>query len=211
MNINEEEDILRKRTVCFSGHRPEKLPLNGDSGTTVIRYLKSILYKEILDSITAGYDRFVTGLARGVDLWAGEILMELKAHGENISIIAVKPYKSHGDNFYGLDKFSLGRLLSKADEVVCLADEYRKGCMQRRNEYMVDHSGKLIAVVSDYRSGTGATIRYAEKQGIEVRVIDAKTFGEQIAAIENESINEVWDSRASLYSPDGKDEDKLAF
>ena len=75
MNINEEEDILRKRTVCFSGHRPEKLPLKGDSGATVIRYLKSILYKEILDSITAGYDRFITGLARGVDLWAGEILM----------------------------------------------------------------------------------------------------------------------------------------
>ncbi|MDE6133135.1 MAG: SLOG family protein [Oscillospiraceae bacterium] len=205
MNINEEEDILRKRTVCFSGHRPEKLPLKGDSGATVIRYLKSILYKEILDSITAGYDRFITGLARGVDLWAGEILMELKAQGENLSIIAVKPYKSHGDNFSGMDKFSLGRLLSRADDVVCLADEYRKGCLQRRNEYMVDRSGKLIAVVSDYRSGTGATIRYAEKQGIDVRVIDAGIFEEQINAIEDSNIS------ALLYSPADEYEDKLAF
>ena len=203
MNINEEEDIIRKRTVCFSGHRPEKLPLNGDSDSSVIRYLKSILYKEILDSITAGYNRFITGLARGVDLWAGEILMELKAEGEKISIIAVKPYKTHGDNFFGEEKFSLGRLISKADEVICLADEYRKGCFQRRNEYMVDHSGKLIAVVSDYRSGTGATIRYAEKQGIEVRTIDAKTFGEQVTAAEDSSgeIDMIWDSG----------EDKLAF
>lgn len=112
MNINEEEDIIKKRTVCFSGHRPEKLPLNGYSGSRVTRYLKSILYKEILDSITAGYDRFITGLARGVDLWAGEILMELKAQGENISIIAVKPHKGHGDNFTGEEKFSLGRLIS---------------------------------------------------------------------------------------------------
>ena len=203
MNINEEEDIIRSRTVCFSGHRPEKLPLNGDSGANVIRYLKSILYKEILDSITAGYDRFITGLARGVDLWAGEILMELKADGEKISIIAVKPYKTHGDNFFGEEKFSLGRLLSSADEVICLADEYRKGCFQRRNEYMVDRSGKLIAVVSDYRSGTGATIRYAEKQGIEVRTIDAKTFGEQVTAAEDSSgeIDMIWDGG----------EDKLAF
>lgn len=208
MNINEEEDILRKRTVCFSGHRPEKLPLNGDSGSMVVRYLKSILYKEILDSIAAGYDRFITGLARGVDLWAGEILMELKAQGENISIIAVKPYKTHGDNFLGKEKFSLGRLLSKADEVICLADEYRKGCLQRRNEYMVDHSGKLIAVVSDYRSGTGATIRYAEKQGIEVRIIDAKKFGEQITSIEESSIGTIWDSGVSDDSGGG---DKLAF
>ena len=208
MNINEEEDILRKRTVCFSGHRPEKLTLNGDSGSMVVRYLKSILYKEILDSIAAGYDRFITGLARGVDLWAGEILMELKAQGENISIIAVKPYKTHGDNFLGKEKFSLGRLLSKADEVICLADEYRKGCLQRRNEYMVDHSGKLIAVVSDYRSGTGATIRYAEKQGIEVRIIDAKKFGEQITSIEESSIGTIWDSGVSDDSGGG---DKLAF
>ena len=205
MNINEEEDIIRSRTVCFSGHRPEKLPLNGDSGANVIRYLKSILYKEVLDSITAGYDRFITGLARGVDLWAGEILMELKEDGEKISIIAVKPYKTHGDNFSGEEKFSLGRLLSSADEVICLADEYRKGCFQRRNEYMVDRSGKLIAVVSDYRSGTGATIRYAEKQGIEVRTIDAKTFGDQIAEIEEKTadVNIIWNS--------GGEEDQLAF
>lgn len=207
MNI-EEEDILRKRTVCFSGHRPEKLPLNGDSGSPVIKYLKSILYKEILDSIDAGYDRFITGLARGVDLWAGEILMELKAEGENISIIAVKPYKTHGDNFTGKEKFSLGRLLSNADEVICLADEYKKGCFQRRNEYMVDCSGKLIAVVSDYRSGTGATIRYAEKQGIEVRTIDAKNFGDQIQALEESSIDMILDI---VRSDSDDSDDQLAF
>lgn len=206
MNINEEEDIIRKRTACFSGHRPEKLPVNGDSGSLVIRYLKSILYKEILDSISAGYDRFITGLARGVDLWAGEILMELKAQGENISIIAVKPYKTHGDNFTGKEKYSLGRLISNADEVICLADEYRKGCLHRRNEYMVDHSGKLIAVVSDYRSGTGATIRYAEKQGIKIRTIDAKTFGEQIKALEDSSIGLLLNSVGG-----DDDDDKLAF
>ena len=108
----------------------------------------------------------------------------------------------------GKEKFSLGRLLSKADEVICLADEYRKGCLQRRNEYMVDHSGKLIAVVSDYRSGTGATIRYAEKQGIEVRIIDAKKFGEQITSIEESSIGTIWDSGVSDDSGGG---DKLAF
>ena len=70
---------------------------------------------------------------------------------------------------------------------------------------MVDRSGTLIAVVSDYRSGTGATIRYAEKQGIEVRTIDAKTFGDQIAEIEEKTadVNIIWNS--------GGEEDQLAF
>lgn len=205
MNITEEEDILRSRTVCFSGHRPEKLPLNGNSGSNVIKYLKSILYMEILDSIGKGYNRFITGLARGVDLWAGEILMELKADGEKINIIAVKPYKSHGENFAGMEKFCLSRLISQADEVVCLSDGYKKGCFQRRNEYMVDHSGKLIAIVSDYRSGTGATIRYAQKQNIDVRIIDAKKFEEQLNTIE-ESCYDIAES-----PNDDANEDKLAF
>ncbi|MCM1328785.1 MAG: DUF1273 domain-containing protein [Ruminococcus sp.] len=198
-------DDLRKKTLCFSGHRPEKLPFNGSGGSAVVRRLQSILYKEILDSISAGYSRFITGLARGVDLWAGEILMELKAQGEEISIIAVQPYKEHGGNFLGKEKFSLGRLMSNADEVVCLSEEYRKGCMQRRNEYMVDHSGKLIAVVSDYKSGTGSTIRYAQKQGIEVRVIDAKKFAEQMSEIEEVCYN------LETLPPEDPDDDQLAF
>ena len=44
--------------------------------------------------------------------------------------------------------------------------------MQKRNYFMVDNSSKLIAVVDDYRSGTGQTIRYAENKGIDVSIID---------------------------------------
>ena len=179
MNINEDSDIIRSRTVCFSGHRPEKLP----SGENFTRVLKSILYKVVLDSIDEGYDCFITGLARGVDLWAGEIILELKAQGKNIRLVAAAPYRSHGSKFYGAERFSLGNIMLKADKVVYVSENYFKGCMQRRNEYMVNNSGKLIAVVSDYRSGTGATIRYAKKQGIITRIIDAKRLDEEIGAV----------------------------
>lgn len=195
MNINggSADTIKRKnvkrKTVCFSGHRPEKLPLSGSGGAKVIRVLKSILYKEILDSMSDGYSCFITGLARGIDLWAGEIVMELKAQGEDIRLIAVSPYKKHGESFKGEEKFILGNIMLKADEIICLGEDYSKGCLQRRNEYMVDRSDKLIAVVSDYKSGTGSTIRYAEKQGVPVRIINAKTLEEQINQIDNENFS----------------------
>lgn len=190
MNINgEAADIIKSKTVCFSGHRPEKLPLSGSGGAKVIRVLKSILYKEILDSISDGYSCFITGLARGIDLWAGEIVMELKAQGEDIRLIAVSPYKKHGESFKGEEKFILGNIMLKADEFICLGEDYSKGCLQRRNEYMVDRSDKLIAVVSDYKSGTGSTIRYAEKQGVPVRIINAKTLEEQINQIDSENFS----------------------
>lgn len=181
--IGDTAGIIKSKTVCFSGHRPEKLPLNGSGGASVIRVLKSILYKEILDCISEGCNCFITGLARGVDLWVGEIVMELKAQGEDIQLIAVSPYRKHGESFKGEEKFILGNIMLKADRIIYLGEEYSKGCMQRRNQYMVDHSCRLIAVVSDYKSGTGSTIRYAEKQGVPVRIINAKTLEEQIDEI----------------------------
>ncbi len=182
-------DILKNRTICFSGHRPEKLPYGGSERSSVTRVIKSILYKAILDSIGEGYDTFITGLARGVDLWAGEIILELKAQGEKIKLIAVAPYKGHGKNFRGSEKFLLGNILLKADETVYISEAYSRGCMRMRNEYMVDHSGKLIAVISDYRSGTGATIKYAQKQGVITRLIDVKKLDEQIRRMGSSNIN----------------------
>ncbi len=166
----------RSRTICFSGHRPEKLPDGGSETSPKIKAIKSMLYKEILDSADNGFNTFITGLARGVDLWAGEIIMELKASGMPIKLVAAAPYKGHGDAFRGKDKYILGNILLKADETVYLSEKYFSGCMKLRNEYMVDRSGKLIAVVSDYRSGTGQTIRYAQKQKIDVRIINAASL-----------------------------------
>lgn len=171
----------RAGTVCFSGHRPEKLPCGGADFSNVTRVIKSILYKEILDCVKNGYSVFVTGLARGVDLWAGEIILELKAKGMPIKLIAASPYRNHGSSFRGSEKFILGNIFLKADEIVYVSEKYSRDCMRLRNEYMVNRSGKLIAVVSDYRSGTGQTIRYAEKQHIEVKIINAAKIEKEIS------------------------------
>lgn len=180
-----ENTAEKSKTVCFSGHRPEKLPDGGNGNSRVIKVLKSILYKSVLDSIQEGYNCFITGLARGVDLWAGEIILELKAQGENVKLVAAVPYKGHGKGFLNDEKYIFGNIMLKADEKVYLSDHYTKGCMQRRNEYMVNRSGKLIAVVSDYSSGTGYTIRYARQQGIVTRIIDPVKLERQIAAAGN--------------------------
>ena len=62
-------------------------------------------------------------------------------------------------------------ILYKADEIVHVSENYSPYCLKKRNEYMVDNSSKLIAVVSDFNSGTGHTVRYANKNNVEVRLI----------------------------------------
>ena len=61
---------MREKTVCFSGHRPEKLPAQDGDESQLLMMIKSLLYYQIRRSAEEGYTRFITGLARGVDLWA---------------------------------------------------------------------------------------------------------------------------------------------
>jgi uncharacterized phage-like protein YoqJ len=162
----------RSKTVCFSGHRPEKLPFQGEESHYVNRFLKSLLYKEISDSVNDGFNCFITGLSRGIDLWAGEIVLELKAREPGIALVAAYPYRGFTDKFKGYEKWVSGNISLKSDAEFFISEKYDEHCMRERNCFMVDNSSKLIAMLSDYRSGTGQTVRYAEKIGITVKLIE---------------------------------------
>ena len=50
---------------------------------------------------------------------------------------------------------------------------YSRDCMMKRNRYLVDHSSILLAVYNGTRrSGTGATVRYAQQLNREIIMID---------------------------------------
>ncbi|MEG1073216.1 MAG: hypothetical protein RSE09_06210, partial [Oscillospiraceae bacterium] len=50
---------------------------------------------------------------------------------------------------------------------------YDRGCMHRRNRYMVDRSGLIIAVYDGMMGGTLYTLNYALKEGLDVVLLDA--------------------------------------
>ena len=56
---------------CFTGHRPEKLSLSENE-------VKHLLEKAIDNAIADGYVTFITGMAKGTDIWAAEIVLEKK-------------------------------------------------------------------------------------------------------------------------------------
>lgn len=60
-------------------------------------------------------------------------------------------------------------ILESADHVVYVCQHYSKSCFQIRNEWMVDHSARVIAVFNGEKGGTANTIRYANRKGIDVR------------------------------------------
>jgi uncharacterized phage-like protein YoqJ len=169
-----EDDIIRSKTVCFSGHRTEKLPVlcQTDEGRKV---LASFIVAAVEESLAAGYDTFITGGARGIDLWAALIIAGLKADrpDADIKLVTAMPHKKQNASLVGKELFDYGFIITQSDLVVCLSEEYTPDCMKRRNRYMVDKSSKLIAVLCDPRSGTGQTIRMARESGLAIKLIEA--------------------------------------
>ena len=68
------EKINREKTVCFTGHRSEKLP-KGDA----LERLRQRLADEIDKAIADGYDTFLFGGAYGFDLMAAEEVIKKKS------------------------------------------------------------------------------------------------------------------------------------
>jgi len=152
---------MKDWTCCFTGHRPEKL-------TQPEGVVKANLEKEILQAISNGFTVFISGMARGVDLWAAEIVLYLKSTGQPIQLICAVPYDGFEDR-WPMDLKSLYRsILHKADRVEFVCTGYSRNCFQLRNKWMVDHSSLVIAVYNGGPGGTKNTINYALHNSVPV-------------------------------------------
>lgn len=161
------------RVCCFSGHRPNKLVGNGDTVNSLgLRRILSVLMLSIQEAVQEGYDTFLSGMAQGIDMWAAGFVNELRRQNKDLKLICVIPYRGQESRYSPEERFDYNLLLSGAHKVVYLSDEYTKESYRNRNACMVENSSKLIAVVSDYRSGTGQTINLARRKGIDTRIID---------------------------------------
>ena len=144
-----------------------------------MRMLLSLLYTETKIAVMEGADTFYTGCALGIDLWAADIVLLLKQTWPELRLICVRPYEQQGKNFSGEDWYHYQTVLHAADEVICLSPRYYRGCYRDRNRYMVNHTQRLIAIVTDMHSGTGQTIGFARKAGHEVCILSLDAAKQQ--------------------------------
>lgn len=157
--MTEEEKRLHR--CCFSGHRPEKLDEPEEN-------VKKWLSEQIDSAITAGYTTFISGCAMGVDIWAGQLVLQKKTKNPALHLIAATPWPGFS-NRWSIDwQAQYSDLMKNADLIVPVCNHYHKGVFQQRNEWMVDHSNRVIAFYNGAPGGTRNTIEYAEKKGVEV-------------------------------------------
>lgn len=157
------ETIIQR--CCFSGHRPEKLK-------RPIQEITEDLEAEVIDAINDGFTVFLTGMAKGTDIIAGEIVLRLQDAGSPIQLVCAVPYPGFEKSWSSEWKQRYGFLLSKAEKIHYISTGFFRGCFQKRNRWLVDHSEKVIAVYNGFPGGTKNTIDYARRKGVKVIEIE---------------------------------------
>lgn len=159
-----DESELRKHRCCFTGHRPEKLKIPEER-------LTLLLEEKIRNAIAGGFTTYITGMAMGTDIVAGEIVLRLREQDSRIKLICALPHPGFGLHWSGGWTERFQKVLAAADLTKTICPTFSYASYQIRNEWMVDHSSLVIGVFNGKRGGTRNTIDYAERVGVPCEVI----------------------------------------
>ena len=169
----------REKTCCFTGHRPDKLPWREDESDPRCERLKRSVARAVEDAYAAGCRRFISGMARGSDLYFAEAVLELRERHADIELECARPCETQADSWPEQERKRYRSILERCNFETLVQHSYDRFCMMRRNRYMVDHSGRIIAVYNGLpKGGTAQTLAYALKKGLDTHILDLEDFCE---------------------------------
>jgi len=160
-----DEQKKRLQRCCFTGHRPEKLQSDEE---TVRRALRRSIDVAIKD----GFVTFISGMARGVDIWAAEEVLGFRESRPEIHLICAVPFSGFEQGWDLKWRQRYSAVLSCADWVKIVCPAFSMNAFSRRNEWMVNHSKRLVAVYGGRPGGTRNTITYAREQNLEIVILN---------------------------------------
>lgn len=153
-------------TCCFSGSRPEKLGFDWQREPYFFDVLRTDLRAAIRHAVDLEYRRFITGMSRGFDLWAAEEVINLQREFPHLQLIAAIPFAGMETHWepYWRDLYT--QICEHCEYRSCMFNRFTPRCYHARDEYMVQHSSRVICWNNGTLGGTAYTCQYAERHGI---------------------------------------------
>lgn len=167
---------MQTKCCAFTGHRPGKFPWRYDETDRRCVTLKAVLAEQIAALVNTGFTQFLSGMAEAVDTWSALSVLALREKNPTIKLHCILPCKEQADKWAASSRELYRSILDKADSIVYVSRSYHKDCMLDRNRFLVEHANILLAVYNgERRGGTAATVRYAQRMGRKIIMIDPLT------------------------------------
>lgn len=182
------------KTCCLTGHRPKGFPWDYADKDCIDhkRYL-TLLREKVVGLISEGYSHFISGGALGADSDFAEIVIDLRQSAyPDITLEIAVPCPNQDLKWHAEDKRRYKKICKAADSVNVISKKYTNFCMQKRNEYMVDHSDFVIVVWNgEKQGGTYDTFQYTQRKKKPFMVIDLQDLPQDIESKIKGAVNKM--------------------
>lgn len=163
---------MEQKICAFTGHRPKSFPWKNDEAARDCVLLKEALATQIASLVHRGVTDFLSGMALGADLWASQSVLDLRQGNTAIKLHCILPCEGQAAKWSISEQAQYRSILEQANSITYVSQVYNRDCMLKRNRFLVEHASILLAVYNGTaRSGTGMTVRYAQRLGREVIIL----------------------------------------
>lgn len=109
-------EVIFLKRILISGYRSYEMNIFNQTDPKYL-YLRKFLKDRIIRFIEEGTEWFVIGGQLGIELWAGEIILELQEEYSNIHLAIILPYTSFEKNWNESNQALFKKVTHQADYV----------------------------------------------------------------------------------------------
>ena len=161
---------LLSKGCAFSGHRNVK--------AEHLSALPSLLLKAIEYAYNEGCRDFYSGGAIGFDIIAAREVLRFRLSHPDVHLVMLLPCVDQDAYWTERQKDNYRFVLSEANEVVYISDEYTPTCIKERNLRLAESADIMICYLYHRASGAGQTVAMATRLGKEVYNLYARLDSE---------------------------------
>ncbi|MDA9471997.1 DUF1273 domain-containing protein [Enterococcus sp. 5H] len=165
------------KTLYVTGYKSFEIGVFQDNDPK-ITVIKKVLKREISDYLNAGLEWVLVSGNLGTEIWAAEVVAELKNDYPDLKLGIIYPFKEFGSNWNEKNQGNLTKIEGLADYVDSVSHQPYQSPAQLKmhTKFLLEHSGaSLLVYDKEYPGKTEYFLKdaelFSEKYPYEIRLI----------------------------------------
>jgi len=178
------------QTIFITGYRSFELGIFQEKDAK-LDILKKALKDEIVSFIEEGVEWFLISGNLGIEIWAGQVLLQLKEEGYEVKLGIIFPFTEFGSQWNEKNKEILYKLKEKSDYVNATSHKpYESpGQLRSHTRFLLEHTQGTLVVYDEEFEGKPMWFykeakEYQEMNDYEIRQIDMYSLQNYVEDVE---------------------------
>jgi uncharacterized phage-like protein YoqJ len=179
------------KVLAISGYKPFELGIFKNDHPSVF-FIKASIKKSIIPMIEDGLEWILISGQLGVELWAAEVVFELKTEYPNIKLAVITPFLEQEASWNDTNKEYYQSVLAQADFIDAVTKKpYEKPWQFRlKNQFFIEKSDALLLLYDNEKEGSPKYLYELAKQNQNKQsyTIELITFYDLQTIVEEEEL-----------------------